>query len=75
MNEEDFFHRGKAGGTYISSGYAKALEIIERRYNPKIWNIYTFHCSDGDNWVEDNSKAVFVRSGCVTSVIYLGMLK
>ena len=58
VNEEDFFHRGEAGGTYISSGYAKALEIIDQRYNPTVWNIYTFHCSDGDNWSEDNDKAV-----------------
>ncbi len=58
VNEKDFFHRGEAGGTYISSGYAKALEIIEQRYNPTVWNIYTFHCSDGDNWSEDNDKAV-----------------
>ena len=58
VNEDDFFHRGETGGTYISSGYTKALEIIEQRYNPSIWNIYAFHCSDGDNWSEDNSKAV-----------------
>ena len=58
VNENDFFHRGESGGTYISSGYEKALEIIEQRYNPANWNIYTFHCSDGDNWTEDNKKAV-----------------
>lgn len=58
VNEKDFFHRGESGGTYISSGYEKALEIIEQRYNPASWNIYAFHCSDGDNWTEDNEKAV-----------------
>jgi len=58
VGEVDFFHRGESGGTYISSGYEKALEIIEQRYNPKNWNIYAFHCSDGDNWTEDNDKAV-----------------
>ncbi len=58
VNEDEFFHKGQSGGTYISSGYAKALEIIEKRYNPSIWNIYAFHCSDGDNWSEDNEKAV-----------------
>lgn len=58
VNEKDFFHRGESGGTYISSGYEKALEIIEERYNPANWNIYAFHCSDGDNWPEDNKKAV-----------------
>jgi sporulation protein YhbH len=58
VGEVEFFHRGESGGTYISSGYEKALEIIEQRYNPKNWNIYAFHCSDGDNWTEDNKKAV-----------------
>ncbi|HPC99836.1 MAG TPA: sporulation protein YhbH [Acetivibrio sp.] len=58
VNENEFFHRGESGGTYISSGYEKALEIIEQRYNPASWNIYAFHCSDGDNWVEDNKKAI-----------------
>lgn len=58
VNEDEFFHRGESGGTYISSGYEKALEIIEQRYNPSSWNIYAFHCSDGDNWVEDNKRAI-----------------
>ncbi len=58
VSEDDFFHRGESGGTYISSGYEKALELIEERYHPSKWNIYTFHCSDGDNWGEDNDKAV-----------------
>jgi len=58
VNEDDFFHRGESGGTMISSGYEKALEIIKERYNPGIWNIYAFHCSDGDNWPEDIEKAL-----------------
>ena len=62
VGELEFFHRGESGGTYISSGYEKALEIIEQRYNPKNWNVYAFHCSDGDNWTEDNSKAVSLAS-------------
>jgi len=57
VNEDDFFHRGESGGTLISSGYEKALEIIDERYNPEIWNIYAFHCSDGDNWPEPGSCA------------------
>lgn len=58
VNEDEFFHKGQSGGTYISSGYKKALEIIEKRYNPSVWNVYAFHCSDGDNWREDNEEAV-----------------
>lgn len=58
VNEDEFFHKGESGGTYISSGYEKALEIIEQRYDPSHWNVYSFHCSDGDNWAEDNKKAI-----------------
>jgi len=58
VDENEFFHKVESGGTFISSGYLKALEIIEKRYNPELWNIYVFHCSDGDNWSEDNSRAV-----------------
>ncbi len=58
VSELEFFHKGESGGTYISSGYEKALEIIEQHYNPLNWNIYAFHCSDGDNWTEDNKRAV-----------------
>lgn len=58
VNEDEFFHRGESGGTMISSGYEKALEIITERYSPAIWNVYAFHCSDGDNWPEDNEKTL-----------------
>jgi len=58
VTEDEFFHKGDSGGTYISSGYQKALEIIEERYNPALWNIYAFHCSDGENWDSDNEKAI-----------------
>ncbi|WP_094602742.1 hypothetical protein SPSIL_000140 [Sporomusa silvacetica DSM 10669] len=58
VNEREFFHHGESGGTMISSGYAKTLEIIEQRYNPDVWNIYAFHCTDGDNWTEDNARTV-----------------
>jgi sporulation protein YhbH len=58
VSETDFFHKVESGGTYISSGYQKALDIIADRYHPSLWNIYAFHCSDGDNFYSDNDKAV-----------------
>ena len=58
VTEEEFFHKVESGGTYISSGYRKALEVIEARYHPSLWNIYAFHCSDGDNFYSDNDRAV-----------------
>lgn len=58
VNEDEFFHKVESGGTYISSGYEKALEVIDERYHPSLWNVYAFHCSDGDNFYSDNEKAL-----------------
>jgi sporulation protein YhbH len=58
VTEEEFFHKGESGGTCISSGYRKALEIIEARFHPSLWNIYVFHCSDGDNFDSDNAATI-----------------
>src|SRR5271156_1112158 len=58
VTEEEFFHKGESGGTFISSGYQKALEIIAERYHPSLWNLYAFHCSDGDNFDSDNPAAL-----------------
>ena len=58
VNENEFFHRVESGGTYISSGLNLALEVINESYPPQMWNIYTIYASDGDNWTEDNERAV-----------------
>jgi uncharacterized protein len=58
VTEDEFFHKAESGGTFISSGYVKALEIIEERYHPSLWNVYVFHCSDGDNFDSDNPAAL-----------------
>jgi sporulation protein YhbH len=58
VTEDEFFHKGEAGGTFISSGYQKALDIISERYHPSLWNLYAFHCSDGDNFDSDNPAAL-----------------
>lgn len=58
VTEDEFFHKGESGGTMISSGYQKTLDIIQQRYHPSLWNIYCFHCSDGDNFPSDNQLAL-----------------
>src|SRR6266705_1925011 len=58
VTEEEFFHKGESGGTFISSGFTKALEITQARYHPSLWNIYAFHCSDGDHFDSDNPAAL-----------------
>jgi sporulation protein YhbH len=58
VTEEQFFTQGESGGTVVSSAYQLALEIIRARYNPRDWNVYPFHFSDGDNYYSDNEEAV-----------------
>ena len=57
-DEDKFFKRSESGGTFISSAASLALDIIEKQYHPSAWNIYAFHCTDGDNWPEDNFSAI-----------------
>jgi sporulation protein YhbH len=58
VTEDEFFHKGESGGTFVSSGYRKTLNVIADRYHPKLWNIYAFHCSDGDNFGSDTPTAI-----------------
>ena len=58
VDEDKFFNRGSSGGTLVSPALNYVLEQAEKRFNPKSWNIYTFHCSDGDNWLSDMESAV-----------------
>lgn len=58
VNEHEFFHKAESGGTYISSGLDMALDIISKDYSKEMWNIYPVYASDGDNWTEDNDKAM-----------------
>jgi sporulation protein YhbH len=58
VNEEQFFTQVPNGGTLVSTGLKKAEEIIDKRYHPNNWNIYTFYCGDGDNWSIDNKEAL-----------------
>ena len=58
VNEDQFFTQVPNGGTLVSTGLKKVEEIIEKRYSPNNWNIYTFYCGDGDNWSIDNEEAI-----------------
>jgi len=58
VNEEEFFTQVPNGGTLVSTGLKKVEEVIEKRYHPNNWNIYTFYCGDGDNWAIDNKETL-----------------
>ena len=71
VDEYEFFHKSESGGTYISSGINEALKLIEEKYSPSAWNIYSIYASDGDNWSEDNERAVMaVKNICEVSNMF-----
>lgn len=53
-DEKQFFTYSPNGGTFISPSMVMVKNIIDDRYDPSEWNIYTFYCGDGDNWDSDN---------------------
>jgi uncharacterized sporulation protein YeaH/YhbH (DUF444 family) len=66
VDEDTFFNKSMAGGgTIVSSVHEKMAEVIKNgsklnktaNYDPKEWNIYGAHASDGDNSSNDNAKA------------------
>ena len=60
------------GGTLISSGLEKCLEIVKERYHPSMWNVYAFHCSDGDNWPSDNDVVREAIESCLPKMQFYG---
>ena len=54
VTENEFFTRGESGGTMMSSALELELDIIQKRFHPSSWNIYTFYCGDGENWPDDD---------------------
>ncbi|HYC01459.1 MAG TPA: DUF444 family protein [Candidatus Limnocylindrales bacterium] len=77
VTEDEFFHKGESGGTFVSSGYRKALDVVNDRYHPALWNIYAFHCSDGDNFGSDTPTAIkAVQALCeVANLVGYGEIK
>jgi len=62
VTEDEFFKRISVGGTMMSSGLEVEMEIIKKEYHPDSWNIYTFYAGDGENWPDDNEKAINLLS-------------
>ncbi len=56
VDEKTFFSTSESGGTLISSAYKLCQKMIEDDYNPRDWNIYPFHFSDGDNWSGEDTR-------------------
>lgn len=57
-DERNFYHYFQGGGTVISSAYELCEKIIDKEYPSKEWDVYPFHFSDGENWSDDNDRAL-----------------
>lgn len=53
VDEEEFFHSMRSGGTLFSSGLSEAKKIIAERYPSNEWNIFTVFLTDSDNYDND----------------------
>ena len=60
VTEEEFFKGRESGGTLVSTGIEKMVEVISSpdRFPPSEWNIYGCQASDGDNWSDDTHLAI-----------------
>lgn len=72
VDEKSFFERGSSGGTIASTGLKMVNDIIDARYHPTSWNIYTFHASDGDNWPTDNANVKEAVASLLPKVQFYG---
>jgi uncharacterized protein len=72
VEESAFFGLGDSGGTRMSEAYKLALEIIDKRYNPREWNIYPFLFSDGYNWGDNECVDLMRTMADVSNLVGYG---
>lgn len=58
LEEKEFFSTRISGGTIVSSAYQMVVDIINKRYDTSVTNIYVSQASDGDNFHSDNQRVV-----------------
>ena len=65
VTENDFYHSDESGGTRISSAFEEVKKIIhegskilQKKIDPKTWNLYLFYYGDGYNGGSDDDYLV-----------------
>ncbi len=53
-----YFNKSVAGGTDVSSAYEMVNRIVEEENLARDYNIYVFHGTDGDDWEDEDNKAI-----------------
>ena len=72
VDENAFFGLGDSGGTKMSEAYKLAMKIIDKRYNPREWNIYPFLFSDGYNWGDQECVELMKKMVEISNLIGYG---
>lgn len=67
--EEEFFYSRETGGTVVSTGFEKMLEIVNERYDTSEWNIYVSQASDGDNFTSDNDDLAKIIENQILPIV------
>lgn len=70
VDEHEFFHGTKTGGTVVSSGLRKVSDIIDEEYDLSTTNIYLAQASDGDNFLHDTNTAVETAQDLLSKLQY-----
>jgi sporulation protein YhbH len=72
VDEQAFFSLGDSGGTKMSEAYKLAMAIVDKRYNPREWNIYPFLFSDGYNWGDSECVELVTQMAEVCNLVGYG---
>ncbi len=75
FDEVEFFRVRGTGGTVASTAFEKVQEIINDRYDPARFNLYTFYASDGENFSHDRSAAKAALRELGKVVNYMGYVE
>ena len=75
FNEEEFFQVRGEGGTKTSTGLNKALELLEERYDPGLYNSYLFYASDGENFTDDRGPCEQALKALGSRLNFLGYIE
>ena len=75
VTEEEFYTTRESGGTKISSAYELEEKIINERYDPDTWNVYSFYFGDGDNWGDDTPHCIELMERLAEKVNEVGYIQ
>ncbi len=75
FGEEEFFQVRGSGGTVASTAFKAISDIVEQRYDPGRFNIYTFYASDGENFRDDHDAAESTLARIAKVANYTGYIE